>query len=52
MTNKECADILENLKAGIAYINSLVPEKDKDKIDIEALNFAIAILRSDREETT
>ncbi len=49
MTNRECADHLEKLRVGISFINSIIPDKDKDTIDIEALNYAIAALRSDEE---
>lgn len=49
MTNRECADRLEKLRMGISFINSVISDKDKDTIDIEALNYAIAVLRSDGE---
>ena len=50
MTNRECADILENLRVGISFINSVIPKAERDTIDIEALNYAIAVLRKGEEE--
>ena len=53
MTNKECAEHLERLKFGISMINAIIPNSDKDSrdlVDIDALNHAIKILRSNEND--
>jgi len=49
MTNKECIEHLQRLKMGINIINAFCPDADKDHIDIEALDYAIAVLRGEEE---
>lgn len=54
MTNKECVEHLKKLKIGIGFLNALIPDDaDKDKIDLEALDFAIKALEgwSELKET-
>lgn len=53
MTNKECAEHLERLKFGIFMLNALIPDSDKDSrdlVDIDALNHAIEVLRSSKDD--
>lgn len=49
MTNKECIEHLQRLKMGINIINALCPDADKDHIDIEALDYAITVLKGKEE---
>ena len=49
MTNKECIEHLQRLKMGINIINALVHDADKDKIDLEALDYAISKLKENEE---
>ena len=49
MTNKECIEHLQRLKMGINIINAFVPDTDKDNIDIEAIDYAIARLQEGAE---
>lgn len=49
MTNKECIEHLQRLKMGINLLNSFISDKDKDNIDIEALEYAIQKLREGDE---
>lgn len=49
MTNKECIEHLQRLKMGISVLNSFIPDKDKDNIDIEALEYAIQKLKESNE---
>ena len=44
MTNEEAIEHLKKLKIGISFLNSMCGEKDKDKVDIEALDVAIRAL--------
>lgn len=49
MDNKECIEHLQRLKMGINIINAFAPDEDKDKIDIEALDYAISKLKENKE---
>lgn len=49
MTNKECIEHLLRLKMGIHIINALCPDANKDHIDIEALDYAIKVLKGKEE---
>lgn len=49
MTDLECAEHLQRLKMGINIINAFVPDTDKDTIDIEAIDYAIARLQENKE---
>lgn len=49
MTDKECVEHLQRLKMGINILNSFIPDADKDNIDIEAIDHAIARLQENNE---
>ena len=49
MTNQECIEHLQRLKMGINIINSLCPASDRDMVDLEALDYAIAKLQENKE---
>lgn len=49
MTNKECIEHLQKLKMGINLLNAFIADTDKDKIDIEALEYAIQKLKESNE---
>ena len=44
MNNQECIEHLQRLKMGINIINAFALDEDKDKIDLEALDYAISKL--------
>lgn len=50
MTDKECVEHLQRLKMGINIINAFVSDADKDNIDIEAIDYAIARLQEKNNE--
>ncbi len=50
MTNKECIEHLQRLKMGINILNAFCPDADRDMTDLEALDYAITVLRGDKEE--
>jgi len=47
MTSEECIEHLQRLKMGINIINAFCPDTDKDHIDIEALDYAIEVLKGE-----
>lgn len=49
MTDIECINHLEKLKLGIQFMNDILPDEDKDNIDIEALTYAITRLKENKE---
>ena len=49
MTNKECVEHLQRLKMVINLLNAFIADTDKDKIDIEALEYAIQKLKESDE---
>lgn len=49
MTDKECVEHLQRLKMGINILNAFIPDADKDNIDIEAIDHAIARLQEKDE---
>lgn len=50
MTDKECIEHLQRLKMGINIINAFASDKDKDLIDIEAIDYAISRLKENSNE--